>query len=65
MKGTPPPPTGNVPNRQGVDPHGPDASEQVSARAQIGAFLQPDRLSRIIDVCGPRPCYLDGWTGFP
>src|SRR3954447_16213875 len=42
-KGTPTPPTGNVPNREGVDPHGPDASEQVSARAQIGAFLQPDR----------------------
>jgi hypothetical protein len=63
-KGTPPPPTGNVPNREGVDPHGPDASEQVSARAQIGAFLQPDRQSRILDVCGAKPCYLDGWGGF-
>ena len=63
-KGTPPPPVGNVPNREGVDPHGPDASEQVTARAQIGAFLQPDRDSRIIDVCGSKACYLDGWGGF-
>jgi len=38
--------------------------EQVSARAQIGAFLQPDRDSRIIDVCGSKACYLDGWGGF-
>ena len=37
-KGTPPPPTANVPNREGVDPHGPDASEQPSARTQISNF---------------------------
>jgi hypothetical protein len=63
VKGTPPPPIDNVPNRLGVDPHGPDASEQVSARAQIGAFLQPNAISQLIDVCGPHPCYLDGWQG--
>jgi hypothetical protein len=63
VKGTPPPPTGNVPNREGVDPHGPDASVEVTGRAQIGAFLRPDDESRIIDVCGPAPCYLDGWGG--
>jgi hypothetical protein len=62
-KGTPPPPIGNEPNRQGVDPHGPDASEQVSARAQIGAFLQPDSVSVITPVCGDEPCKLDGWLG--
>jgi hypothetical protein len=62
-KGTPPPPTDNVPNREGVDPHGPDASEQVWARAQIGAFLRPDAQSRIIAVCDDHPCYLDGWAG--
>jgi len=63
VKGTPPPPTGNVPNREGVDPHGPDASEQVGGRAQVSAFLRPDAESRVIDTCGAAPCYLDGWTG--
>jgi hypothetical protein len=62
-KGTPRPPVGNVPNREGVDPHGPDASEQAAARAQVSAFLRPDAQSRIIDACGLDPCYLDGWTG--
>ena len=64
-KGTPPPPIVNTPNREGVDPHGPDASEQVWARAQIGAFLQPDDLSQLIAVCDDKPCYLDGWDGTP
>jgi hypothetical protein len=63
VKGTPPPPITNTPNRLGVDPHGPDASEEPTARTQISEFLQPDALSQIIDVCGPHPCYLDGWTG--
>ena len=31
-KGTPPPPVYNEPNRPGVDPHGPDESEQVDPR---------------------------------
>jgi hypothetical protein len=61
VKGTPPPPPENVPNREGVDPHGPDASEQPTARTQISEFLQPD--GTFVDVCGPSPCYLDGWTG--
>jgi hypothetical protein len=65
VKGTPPPPVGNEPNRPGVDPHGPDASEQPSARAQIGAFLQPDDQSAITAVCGSDPCRLDGWDGAP
>src|SRR3954447_14335026 len=64
-KGTPPPPVGNVPNREGVDPHGPDASEQVWYRAQVGAFLRPDGQSRLIAVCDDHPCYLDGWDGTP
>jgi hypothetical protein len=62
-KGTPPPPVDNVPNREGVDPHGPDASEQVWARAQIGSFLRPDDQSQLIAVCDDHPCYLDGWNG--
>jgi hypothetical protein len=61
VKGTPPPPPENVPNREGVDPHGPDASEQVSGRLQVSEFLKPD--GTFIDVCGTHPCYLDGWTG--
>ena len=64
-KGTPRPPVGNVPNREGVDPHGPDASEQASARSQVSAFLRPDAESRIIEACGLKPCYLDGWDGSP
>jgi hypothetical protein len=60
-KGTNPPPPENVPNREGVDPHGPDASEQVSGRRQISDFLKPDGVFN--DVCGLTPCYLAGWTG--
>jgi len=64
-KGTPPPPIGNVPNREGVDPHGPDASEQMWARAQVGAFLRPEGESQFIAVCDDHPCYLDDWDGTP
>jgi hypothetical protein len=63
IKGTPPPPTTNTPNREGVDPHGPDYSETVAGRSQISAFLRPE--GRVIDPCGAAPCYLDGWTGPP
>jgi hypothetical protein len=61
--GTPTPPSINMPNRPGIDPHGPDASEQVTGRQQASDFLMPDALSKITDVCGPKPCYLAGWTG--
>ncbi len=61
--GTPTPPSINKPNRPGVDPHGPDASEQVTGRRQASDFLMPDAQSKITDVCGPKPCYLAGWTG--
>jgi hypothetical protein len=64
-KGTPPPPIGNTPNREGVDPHGPDASEQVYYRTQVGAFLRPEPLSTLVSLCGDDPCYLDGWDGTP
>ena len=64
-KGTPPPPIYNEPNRPGVDPHGPDASEQPWARAQVGAFLRPDDTSTLIAVCDDHPCWLDGWDGTP
>jgi hypothetical protein len=61
--GTPTPPSINQPNRPGVDPHGPDASEQATGRQQASDFLMLDNQSMITDVCGPKPCYLAGWTG--
>jgi len=60
-KGTTPPPVTNVPNRLGVDPHGPDLSETVEGQRQIAEFLSPS--GHVVDVCGTAPCYLDGWTG--
>ncbi len=60
-KGTTPPPIENVANDQGVDPHGPDASETVDGQLQIAEFLKPGGV--VIAVCGDAPCYLDGWTG--
>ena len=60
-KGTPPPPVENVPNRLGVDPHGPDFSETADGKRQIAEFLSP--AGHVIGVCGTAPCYLDGWTG--
>lgn len=60
VKGTPPPPADEVPNSEGVDPHGPDASEGPVGQAQIGAWLNG---RGFVDPCGSAPCYLDGWTG--
>ena len=57
--GTPPPPAGNVPPREGNDPH-EDPRRSVAGRRQKSAFLSPD--SRIVDVCGG-PCYAGGWAG--
>jgi hypothetical protein len=45
----------------GVDPHGPDWSEQPDGYLAIAAFLSP--LGRLPAVCGTAPCYLDGWAG--
>ena len=60
-KGTPPPPTTNTPNDQGVDPHGPDFSETPAGQKQIARFLLT---GRVFQVCPKRrPCYLDGWKG--
>ena len=61
VKGTTPPPVENVPNRPGVDPHGPDWSETPDGYLAIASFLSP--LGMLVAVCGDHPCYLDGWTG--
>jgi hypothetical protein len=60
-KGTTPPPVTNVPNRAGVDPHGPDWSETPDGYLAIASFLSP--LGMLVAVCGDHPCWLDGWTG--
>jgi hypothetical protein len=50
---TPPPPAGNVPPREGQDPHEyPRRSK--AARIQKSEFLRPG--GRIVDVCGGAPC---------
>lgn len=59
-KGTDAPPDGNEPNRVGVDPHGPDASETAGGQRQIAEFLKS---GQVVEVCGLAPCYLDGYTG--
>jgi len=61
VKGTPPPPPYDFPNREGVDPHGPDASETVEGQRQISSFLRVG--GTVIDTCDGHPCYLDGYTG--
>lgn len=60
-KGTTAPPLTNTPNRAGVDPHGPDWSEQPDGYLAIATFLSP--LGWLPSVCGTAPCYLDGWAG--
>jgi hypothetical protein len=49
---TPPPPAGNVPPREGDDPH-EMPRRSAAARRQKDAFLRPD--GKVIDVCGG-PC---------
>jgi hypothetical protein len=61
QKGTTAPPTENKPNRAGVDPHGPDQSETIYGRQVISEFLRVG--GRVINGCGPRPCYIDGYNG--
>jgi len=60
-EGTTPPPVENVPNRSGIDPHGPDASETSAGQRQIASFLRVR--GRVVEVCDEHPCYLEGWSG--
>ena len=58
-EGTNPAPLGEVPNREGRDPHaGPRRA--ANGRAQKLEFMTNGRL---IDTCGEDPCYAFGWTG--
>jgi len=59
-RGTPAPPTGNVPPRVGKDPHSypradPKSWDQKSDFLSIGGTLT--------NPCGLGPCYADGFTG--
>ena len=59
-RGTPAPPTDNVPPRVGKDPHGypradPKSWQQKSDFLSIGGTLT--------NPCGLGPCYADGFTG--
>ncbi len=59
-RGTPSPPTGNVPPREGRDPHSYPRSD-AKARAQKAEFLKVG--GTLSSPCGLGPCYADGFTG--
>jgi hypothetical protein len=52
--GTPAPPTANLPNRAGQDPHGLGRNNPDVIR-MVANFLKPD--GALIDVCGGQPCH--------
>jgi hypothetical protein len=56
--GTPAPPVGNVPPREGQDPHELPRREP-EARLQKSEFLRVG--GGVIDVCGGAPCYAGTW----
>jgi len=58
--GTAPPPTANVPDRDGQDPHEAPRSEP-SNRVQKSDFLTVG--GNVVDVCDGHPCYAWGWPG--
>lgn len=47
----------------GVDPHDTVINTSPAIRHQIAEFLKPD--GKIVEVCGPDPCYAAGWAGPP
>ena len=58
--GTNPDPIENAAPSSGVDPHEAPRN-QPQARAQKAEFLSIG--GKVIDTCGPRPCYAFGWRG--
>ena len=59
-KGTPAAPTGNVPPREGNDPHSAPRNSPVG-RQQKSDFLKSG--GGLTDVCTPLPCFADGFSG--
>jgi hypothetical protein len=58
--GSPTPPTTNTPPRAGTDPHG-HPRNTAAARVQKSEFLKVG--GTVVDVCGGKPCYANGYTG--
>jgi hypothetical protein len=58
--GQPTPPTTETPPRAGTDPHGHPRNTAI-ARLQKSQFLRLN--GKVIDTCGPTPCYAAGYTG--
>ena len=59
-RGTPAPPTSNVPPREGKDPHSYPRSD-AKARMQKSEFLKIG--GTLFNPCGTGPCFSDGFTG--
>jgi hypothetical protein len=57
--GTTPAPLAEVPNRAGTDPHGRPRKDPNAQRQKVEFLLN----GRVIDVCGPASCYVDGYAG--
>jgi hypothetical protein len=60
--GSPAPPTGNLPPREGQDPHSHPRND-VKARRQKANFLQQGGV--VTEQCGGGPCYANGYAGPP
>jgi hypothetical protein len=58
--GSPTPPANETPPRTGADPHSHPRST-AAARAQKNQFLRLN--GKVLDVCGPKPCYANGYPG--
>jgi hypothetical protein len=58
--GSPTPPTTETPPRTGADPHSHPRGTFI-ARIQKSEFLQVN--GSVVDVCGLKPCYANGYTG--
>ena len=60
--GSPVPPTTNTPPSTGADPH-EHPRNTLANRQMKSAFLSLD--SKVVDTCGPHPCYANGYTPKP
>jgi hypothetical protein len=58
--GTPPPPVGNVPPKEGQDPHDYVIENSPAIRRQIADWM---RTGRFTEVCGAAPCRTPDWAG--
>ncbi len=58
--GSPTPPPNNTPPSAGADPHSHPRND-VKARLQKSEFLKFE--GKVVDTCGPGPCYANGYTG--